>query len=208
MSNVSLKQKYRAYISPNYHWKEKNGKHILVNDITRVECSPSDIDVKISIYEDRVKGWFLDHANLLKSYGHTGFVILQIAVSYIEGNQQFREGESSKNKSEEFFIKGMRRIFEKEDVPRSIISHFYKQVRCGLFHNGMTGKKVFLSSAFRAVAIRNSAIYINPHIFLDEIKKDFSSYIGDLKNVNNNELRENFEKMFYFVKKDEGQASD
>ena len=44
-------------------------------------------------------------ADELKENGSAGFVVLQLAVSYIEGNQQFREGESSENKSKKFFIK-------------------------------------------------------------------------------------------------------
>ena len=96
----------------------------------------NDIGTKILIYEDRVNGWFLDIARQLNAIADTGFVILSIAISYIEGNQQYREGCSSKNQSGQFFTRGMLRIFDGLD--ESISSEIYKQVRCGLFHDGMT----------------------------------------------------------------------
>lgn len=198
---ISQKQKHEAYISKDYRWERKNDEIILINTRTNRECDPDDINVKISIYENRVIGWFLDQADLLKQYGHTGFVILQIGVSYIEGNQQFREGKTSKKQSKGFFIKGMRRIFNKEHVSKQVLSDFYEQVRCGLFHDGMTKEKVLISCDFvEPISIHHDVIYIHPHWFLDKVKEDFHKYILDLKNSKNKAMRANFEKMFYFGK--------
>ena len=47
----------------------------------------NNIETKILIYEDRVKEWFLKIGVKLKQDNEAGFVILQIATSYIEGNQ-------------------------------------------------------------------------------------------------------------------------
>ncbi|MBL7197738.1 MAG: hypothetical protein ISS47_06530 [Candidatus Omnitrophica bacterium] len=196
-TNLSLKQEHEAAISKNYKWILKNEKPSLIDVRTGIEHDHNKIDTKILVYEDRVSGWFLNIAECLKNDNEAGFVILQIAVTYIEGNQQLREGKSSKRNSENFFIKGMRRIFEKEDVPEAVISHFYEQVRCGLFHDGMTGDHVFISSSRQeAVRIINNVIYINSHKFLDKIKEDFQNYVSDLRN--NKDLRKNFDKMFYF----------
>ena len=75
---------------------------------------------------------------------------------------------------------------------------FYKQVRCGLFHDGITGKNVLISGSYpEAVIVDNDKICINPHEFLDKVKEDFSNYIADLKNKRKPEI-DNFEKMFYF----------
>lgn len=202
--HLTLKQKHRTAISKNYYWDIIKGKPILRKKVIKeVDYDPEDINVKIEIYEDRVKEWFLEIAERLKKDNEAGFVILQIGVSYIEGNQQLREGKTSKRQSEKFFIKGMRRIFDKEDVPEEVISHFYKQVRCGLFHNGMTGEKVFISGQLpKAISVQNNVIYINPHKFLDKIKEDLERYVRELEAPHNKQLRKNFEKMFYFGKED------
>jgi len=198
-------------ISKNYfHWEPSIDGRIydqrLVNKYLKENqtpeesaLDPEDIDTKILVYEDRVKTWFLDIAKKLKKNNEAGFVILSIAIAYIEGNQQFREGKTSnkRGRSPKFFIRGMRRIFNKEHVAENILKEFYHQVRCGLFHNGMTGNKVSISGQL-PVPIRNDgyAIDINPHKFLDKIISDFKDYIIQLKNPSNLKDRENFEKRY------------
>lgn len=91
----------------------------------------NQLDTKILVYEDMVKTWFLEVGKYLSlknkvklngeefSTNEAGFVILQIAISYIEGNQQYREGKSSfPRDSENFFITGFRRIFNSKHKKR------------------------------------------------------------------------------------------
>ncbi len=198
-------------ISKNYfHWEPSiDGriydqrfvdKHLKENQAPEESSfDPGDIDTKILVYEDRVKTWFLDIADGLKKNNEAGFVILSIAIAYIEGNQQFREGKTSnrRGRSPKFFIRGMRRIFNKEHVAENILKEFYHQVRCGLFHNGMTGNKVSISGQL-PLPVRNDGekIDINPHKFLDNIIDDFKDYILILKDPKNKKERGNFEKRY------------
>lgn len=141
-----------------------------------------DDNTKIKIYEDRVTGWFLNIVDDLKKDKHAGFSILSIATSYIEGNQQFREGTHSEGNSRNYFIKGMRRIFDIGHLPELILRDYYKQIRCGLFHDGMTKENVVISRSFQnPIEYKNGVILINPHKFLDKVKDDFQQYITDLK---------------------------
>ncbi|MEI7719314.1 MAG: hypothetical protein WCI72_05580, partial [archaeon] len=143
-------------------------------------------------YQDRVNGWFLDFATALTRKRDAGFVILSLAIGYIEGNQQFRDGSLSENKSCPFFIKGMRRIFDKALVPEKILKSYYKQIRCGLFHDGMTKKDVSISRDYPyPVDYRDGKITINPTKFLEKIKEDLVNYISEL--AHNETLRRNFE---------------
>lgn len=57
-----------------------------------------DLDTKIAIYADRVRGWFLDFGRRFTSEHNCGFIVLMIGVSYLEGNQQFRDGVSSRSR--------------------------------------------------------------------------------------------------------------
>lgn len=155
----------------------------------------TDVKTKIKLYEDRVNGWFLKVAERLKNNNEAGFVILSIAVAYIEGNQQFREGKSSEGKSKQFFVKAVRRIFDKENIPQTVIEDYYSQVRCGLFHDGMTRSNVVISGDFtEPLKYTNDVIKINPHLFLDKIKADFETYILALEQ--NQALQNKFVKRF------------
>jgi len=188
----------KTYISKNFYYVNQSGKNILINAKTDKRFDTIDLDLEISIYEDQVIGWFLDVADwMTKHPTKAGFPRLQIALSYIEGNQQYREGCSSKNRSPEFFTKGMKRIFAKENLSDQFITDFYDFVRCGLFHDSMTRSGVFVSEDYdSAIKIEGENIFINPSIFVDKIKQDFSNYIAELKKSEDSELRSNFDKWY------------
>ena len=57
----------------------------------------------IDVYEDQIKGWYLDIARKMHSDEHAGFAALQIVFSYFEGHAVFYRGEDSKGKSRSFF---------------------------------------------------------------------------------------------------------
>lgn len=196
----------RAISKNFFHWEPIIGPWVfdqrLVNKYLAENKPPKesaldyrDIETKILVYEDRVKGWFLDVANELKKNNEAGFIILQISLSYIEGNQQYREGKSSRNVSEKFFIRGMSRIFKRRGKNyKKLLKDFYKQVRCGLFHDGMTRRNVTISGEFKKdLLFTKNEIKINPHKFLDTIYEDFENYIKQLKNKKNARLRKSFE---------------
>ena len=192
---VRMNQIVKTAISKNYYVidnevydkRKKNNKKLDLNDVK----------TKIKIYSDRVGGWFLKIGENLKKNNEAGFVILSIAIAYIEGNQQFREGKLSENNSKKFFIKGLRRIFDKENVSEDILKDYYKQVRCGLFHDGITKSNVLISGDFQEpLRYINGIIKINPHKFLDKIKEDFQRYVNDLEQDYDKKLTSNFIKMF------------
>lgn len=161
--------------------------------------NPNNINTKILVYEDRVKEWFLKVGKRLKQDNEAGFIILQIALSYIEGNQQYRKGKSSERKSREFFIEGLKRIFPHIQQIQNIeviLNDFYKKVRCSLFHTGITGQNVTISGNFPdGLEIIDGEIKINPHKFIDTITNDFEKYINQLKD-NNISTRKNFERFY------------
>lgn len=195
MKRVALSKNYFLFPDLVINWVyDKRNCQGSDEEISKQQgLDPNDLDVKIKIYNDQVRGWFFDIADNIKSNNEAGFIILQIAISYIEGNQQYREGKLSHGNSETFFVKGMRRIFDKENVPKNVLSFFYDQVRCGLFHDGITKKNVLISCELPdPVRNINGKIMINPHKFLNKIKEDFENYINQIQNSTNAELRTNF----------------
>jgi hypothetical protein len=158
----------------------------------------SELDTKIAIYEDRVFGWFLRVAHELRNKdGNSGYVVLQIALSQIEGIELFKEGTVGEAPSKKTFVDSLMKMFTIPAQHRTQIESFYRAVRCGLFHVGFTKDNVAISSTYShdfGVAHDSSIIEINPWKFLDAVTAYTQQYVADLKNPANVALRENFRK--------------
>ncbi len=182
-------------ISKNFYKiiKEGTSSEIVYRKGSKNKYKFIDLEAKILIYEDRVKTWFLDIANELKSNNEAGFVILMICLSYVEGIVQFKSGKSSQRVSKKLFVNYIKKLF---NVHKTVAEAIYEDARCGLFHDGMSRKRIAISGELRSpimIDINGKTIGINPHLFLDKINQDFNKYIKSLKN--NKKLRDNFRKV-------------
>ncbi|MGH1344680.1 MAG: hypothetical protein ACRBN8_24185 [Nannocystales bacterium] len=134
-------------------------------------------------YEDRVRGWFLRWGEHLRKHHDAGFVVLMVAVGYLEGNQQFRNGQSSKNNSTAFVVQALRRIFPW--VLEAEAKAFYGRVRCGLFHDGMTKHGVEIENRHeQALTFDDDHFVVSPNKFLDLVVDDFDAYVVELQTPN------------------------
>jgi hypothetical protein len=176
---------------------DNNGIPIVRDNRTNVTLNPDEVDDKITIYERQVREWFLLPAQRLLEGNNNGFIILMVCLSYIEGIEQYRVGRNSNRQSQDFFVRSMNRIFG-EIYSRDNLIDLYSEARCGLFHNGMTKGKVIIRNSFEP-AIRFAdfeRIEISPEKLLDIIEEDFENYLNELRNPENMELRDNFDRMF------------
>jgi hypothetical protein len=137
------------------------------------EWLPYDnIELKIDIFENRTKSWFLNHAHKLieteisengdsKTPGEYAAMVL--ACSQLEGFQKFREGFVENNFSRFYFCKSIMKIFlnysdeELRDltsmetiIEKNLLnlSNLYENIRCRLFHAGFTDGKIYLNSSY------------------------------------------------------------
>jgi hypothetical protein len=176
---------------------DNNGRAYIYDNIKQKNLNPDNLDDKVMIYQRQVEKWFLECATRLIKGKNNGFVILMIAVSYIEGVEQYREGISSLRQSKMFFKQGLKRIFSISPEDECYLDNVYEQVRCGLFHNGMSEGNVIISYEYsKPIEFCSNDIKINPKLFLNEIKRDFSSYISILNNVENVDATNKFDCMF------------
>lgn len=190
---------YPIYIAPRISGYYDNlGQPIVFDEETNINLNPNDVDDKIIIYERQVKGWFLNRASKLLQGDYNGFIILMISISYIEGVEQYRQGIDSRGRSRNFFISGLRRIFNLHTITNNVLNDFYSQVRCGLFHTGMTQSKVIISKELERPIDFSvpDVIKINPKKFLNKVHRDFRAFINILKDNNNITERNNFDTMF------------
>lgn len=190
------------YLAPEILGFRDNQHCPVIKDMrTNTNLDPYNVDDKILIYKRQVEEWFLNRAASLCRRSKNNFIVIMIATSYIEGIEQYRAGMESNGRSRQMFSAGIRRIFGLQNVSDNQIANLYKHLRCGLFHNGMSGDAVVLNRTLRnAIEFSNrQTIDINPRLFLDAIVKDYNQYISDLSNQNNIELRNHFDRMFTVV---------
>lgn len=182
-------------------YRDEDYNPIVIDERTGVELNPLYIDDKIIIYERQVNEWFLERASSLCDDEINDFLIVMVATSYIEGVEQYLAGKLSNGNSKKVFKKGLNRIFDLAGVSDQQFDFLYSHVRCGFFHNGMSGDAVVLSRGFDHAINFGSrgTIDINPVLFLNCVLDDFKNYIGRLRNSENKELRSNFDKMFEVV---------
>src|SRR5574341_1053402 len=148
------------------------------------DLAGASIEKKLEVFEAQVKGWLLDHAEALSSS--------QYSASQHAG------------KSKTFFKDGLVAIFP-ENTPdlNKYSDDFYREVRCGLIHQGMTRGKIGISrDAPSPIQINQDPAgafqfaMINPWLFLARVKQHFDCYLVDVRNPANTILRSSFETWF------------
>ena len=183
------------YVSPRFRASELVG---------------ASIERKVEAFEDQMWGWLLDHARLVASNPttsgqHAGFAILALCLVYVESIACFLRGETSDNRSREFFDEGLTAVFP-ELNPRDLAvfsRDFYRQVRCGLLHQGLTRGKIGITKgAAAALAVSLDAskglhqAIIDPWLFLAHVERHFRLYVGRLRDPSEKDLRAAFERWF------------
>jgi len=120
-----------------------------------------------------------------------------------------------------FLMSGFERIFQPKappDMPKDIekealeqiLEDLYYQVRCGMVHTGGTKSKVIINKKLPAtVAVKYNRttakieeIVINPTRSLLAIEFYLSEYCAELRNVQNQDTRNNFEATWEALKRD------
>jgi hypothetical protein len=163
---------------------------------------PLTLDQKIEIFIARVKGWQIQPALDMRERDipHRGFAQLAIVTSYFEMIAKYREGYLGEWDSSHYFKRGM--LYTFPELPadeRDLLDAFYKRVRNGLYHLGITSLNVTLfdgipgSFGFHQ---EMGELVISPDKFAEDIAIRFDSFANELRDHNNIELRRNFEARF------------
>ncbi len=188
------------YIAPDILGTYRNGRYLAIDERNgNSELDPNNIDDKIIIYERQVKEWFLNRASRIVHGKYNGFIVLMICMSYLEGIEQYIQGQSSNRNSIRMFGQSLERIYP-DQFSEDNLRRLYNQSRVGLFHDGMVRGDIIINNSFNLpIEFTNQEIKINPYKLLLDIKKDFKGYISKLKNNEETELRNNFNRMFSVI---------
>lgn len=175
-------------ISPNHRLSDFRG-------------SPN-LEDKITIFEDRINGWFLDIAAQLLSmegeereFRSQDFAVLAVLAVYFEMIAQYHTGRGSNGASQTQFCVGVRFVFPRrysDQQQRTI----YRSLRCALYHNGLTRGAVVGREHEEAIEFEDGLVWINPTSLLREIRSNFTDYIATLRNPANVNERQRFETIY------------
>jgi hypothetical protein len=170
---------------------------------TAAKLSSGLLDDEIDVYEDQVTGWLFQPAQLLLAEPHAGFALLSLVLTYFEPMGQFLSGQVGR--SQDQFTKGLKAVFPSlsPSPPASVFAELYDQLRCGMFHRGITKGKVRVArgTATPIVAVYATSgdvqsITVDPGLLLSEIQMHHVNYVSTLRSPNEVQLRENFHAWF------------
>ena len=194
------------------------GDHYISPHFKAGKVSPGRFEDWVDVYEDRVTDWLFDQADSLIAAGPAAWpATLALALSFIEGYEIFRTGEDSDRRSQQFFQAAFRRIFSHTAPvypPQALDSTsgmIYRELRCGLFHLGLTGPNVFLGQfaaplelVLEEKTLQPIEIHVDVPKFLDAVKAEFRTYTRRLRDPSDPEaatLKAAFERTWHRIHK-------
>jgi len=171
--------------------------------------SPSFIDL-VDVFEDLWQGYIFNPVRYLLDLEHGDIAAITILCSYYEAIHSYLTGESSRNKSMEFFIQGFMQVFNTDSSEiEKAAKDIYINMRCGVAHEGMLRHKINYSregsKAFFLTYSKNSdgslnidegvkSIIINPIRILQGTEQHFNNYVQMLRETDNEEQINAFNK--------------
>ena len=163
---------------------------------------PLSLDEKIEFFVNRTVDLQIQPAidMQIQNILNRGFAQMLIVLSIFEMIGKYRAGFVDEGSSAKYFKEGLRWTFhEISDAEIALLKTFYKSVRCGLYHAGMTRPNVYLVSgmpgSFGFMA-KTNMLAIDPDLFVDDVRIRFNAYASELRNPENSDLRLAFERCF------------
>jgi hypothetical protein len=166
------------------------------------------IENRIAVYEDRLRGWLVKWAEYLNDAPsddrrHPGFAVLQLSLAYFETHGVFLRGENpSPRKAAESFRAGVLDVFrelDRDDHKNSILEILWKDARNGLFHDGITSKRIRMEEdSTRGRALRYEAdegvLFVCRHNLVRRVVEHLDRYVERLRDPGQVGPRRSFQK--------------
>lgn len=160
------------------------------------------LEDKINVFADRIYGWQIGIAKKIIQHEiqHRGFALLHIVFSYFEMLGKYLSGYVGDDRSRSNFKIGVKATFpEIGPEEEKFLNTLFESVRCGLYHLGITKINVMLRCDIPGSIGFNSEkniLLICPDHLVEDLDIRFQTYVADLRNPKNIELRKNFESRF------------
>ncbi len=155
----------------------------------------------VDVFEDRIYGRYLVPISLMQGYEFAGFAIMALDCLLIETLQQFKEGLSESQSSEKAFITFLTEGSFKTYFDKDTAKIFYKQIRCGILHQAETKESslIEISGPLVKYSDDKKGLVINRCLFHKQLVVQFETYVSQLRDSSNRELRMKFKKKMDFI---------
>lgn len=156
----------------------------------------------IDIFEDRIRGRFLNHIDAIKSRTYAGFAVLALDCLLIETLQQFRKGipktPPGRGEARRFYSSFLTETSFGCYFTEELASIFYDQIRCGILHQAEVkeSSRVLMRKETPLVSKTddNKGLVINRKLFHEQLVNEFEKYLSYLRDPSNSDLRARFKK--------------
>ena len=189
-------------ISPNYSTDDW-----IRLDLSDPSTNNNDWEQAIEIFEDRIRGRFLNIVENIQAMPYSGFVVLAIDCFLVETLEQFYRGvPDSVGGSQSFFTNFFERseALKQEFTPKQR-ELFYDHFRCGILHQAeIKGDSLVWKVGPLIRETSSNGITINRQTFHEILVREFNAYTQKLRlqKPANIELRLRFRtKMDYICRK-------
>ncbi len=153
----------------------------------------------VDIFEDRIRGRFLDIVDGIQGKLFAGFAVMALDCLLIETLQQFFEGvhETPSSQSGEYFKKFLTQTAFGEDFDEDMAEAFYRKIRCGILHQaeirGNSRLRIDVPDLVRWTDDRRGLI-INREKFHEKLVGIFQEYLARLRDGADPGLRGRFKR--------------
>lgn len=180
---------------------------------------PLTFEQKVDLFYQRALGWQLHIADMVANGGtafgeegrregkvvspirHSGFAVLQICLSYFETIGHYTGKHSG---SEDAFCKGLHAVFPdlakaEPALAKEFAKSFYKDARCGLYHNTQTARVALgqpSGGAAIAYDLKHRRVIVSPERLPRMLKDHVERFRHALLEQQNKRLRAAFEAEF------------
>jgi hypothetical protein len=179
----------------------------------------SPLQKKVEIFAERVQGWQIEVAQEIKKQiinadgegvmGHAAYGLIAVFFSYFEMLGQFLAGKTSDITVRGFstmspsdaFAEGFKYVYPSTKLVGSEIKLIYSRIRCGLYHDGFTKKKVLIDGTYKfGFDVSDGKVRMNPHIVVNDVAASFKKYVKELQSTGDlsKPKRIAFKKLFDF----------
>ncbi|NUY82708.1 hypothetical protein HUK80_17530 [Flavobacterium sp. MAH-1] len=167
-----------------YHDEEGKKSRISITNYLNLIAEKDKVEISKFIYNRLysryIKPFSFDDENF-KSQFINGFSIMANSCLLIETLESFKQGFGDTNgKSEKMFVD----FFNSEanfEVLKTHAKNFYKNIRCGILHQGeTTGGWILVKRAEKL--FESEKLKINPILFMEQLKVSLEGYKEKLQN--------------------------
>lgn len=154
----------------------------------------------ITIFEDRIRGRFLDVVQRIENQPAAGFAVMALDCLLIETLQQTRQGvaETPGGASKQYFVDFLTQTAFASDFDEKKAEDFYKHIRCGILHQaeikGSSRIRTDSNLPIVQYAPDNNGLIINRRKFHQKLVQVFDNFIADLRDPANQSLRDRLRK--------------